>query len=224
MVKMQRTVFALAICVMGGAAAHADELIGEYRAYISEQDLYNSSRERLTQPWQIIRQDRANYHKFNIQDADDQFDSFFASAANREIMEKLIQRGSIEPIASKAIVQGYVYIDVKIFGSGGIGKSVSVEVSESVKSSIKRTPPNTFTTDPVMQEEIASAMRECTSRKDFRNVAVTPDQGWDEKAEFSVIIGCGTRDENEDSEWSAILSFVRDSEGKVHLLNKTYAD
>lgn len=108
--------------------AHADELVGEYQAYISEQDLYNSSGARLTAPWQVVRQDRANYHKFGKRDADDQYDDFFASAKNREIVERLIQNGSIDPSAADAILSGGVYINVKIFGNGSVGRSVFVNV------------------------------------------------------------------------------------------------
>ena len=62
-----RSVFLLLTVVAVGlstAAAKADGLIEEYNAYIGEEDLYNSYGERLSEPWQIIRQDRANYHRF----------------------------------------------------------------------------------------------------------------------------------------------------------------
>lgn len=61
-----------------GTPAAAQDLIEEYRAYISERDLHNSAGERLTRPWEIIRQDRANYHKFGVPDLDDYYDGFFA--------------------------------------------------------------------------------------------------------------------------------------------------
>jgi hypothetical protein len=108
--------------------ALADELIGEYRAFISENDLYNSAGNRLSEPWQVIRQDRANYHQFERRDPEDQYDSFFALKRNRELLESLIREGTIYPIASRVIVGGDIYVRVKIYGSGARGDYVDVFV------------------------------------------------------------------------------------------------
>lgn len=108
--------------------ANADELIGEYRAFISENDLHNSAGERLTEPWQVIRQDRANYHQFGLRDPEDQYDSFFAVKRNRELLENLIRQGTIDPVASRVIVAGDIYVRIKIYGSGAKGDYVDVFV------------------------------------------------------------------------------------------------
>lgn len=105
-----------------------DHLIEEYRAWIGRQDLVNSRGQRLTQPWQIIRQDRANYHRFGRSDPGDQWDSFFASANNRERMERMLMQGQISPRAARAIVGGGVLINVQIFGRGSVGNSIRVTV------------------------------------------------------------------------------------------------
>ena len=98
---MRTMLYLLAVAMfatgMPAPSVAAAELVGEYRAYISQRDLYNSSGERLTEPWQIIRQDRANYHRFGIPDPNDQQDHFFASEENRAIVERMIQRGTISP-------------------------------------------------------------------------------------------------------------------------------
>ena len=98
-----------------------DFLLEEYVAYIGGSDLVNSSGERLTQPWAIIRQDRANFHRFGQRDSLDQGDSFFASAGNGAIMERLLRNGSISPAAARAIINGDVMIRVSIYGQGGVG-------------------------------------------------------------------------------------------------------
>ena len=128
MARLTKLIIATLMLGALSSVAHADELIGEYRAYISRNDLYNSSGKRLTQPWQIIRQDRANYHRYNIRDEGDQYDDFFASAENRAIAERLIQHGTIERGAGADIVRGDVYIDVKIYGRGNLGESLDVTV------------------------------------------------------------------------------------------------
>jgi hypothetical protein len=108
--------------VQGGG----QQLLESYVAYIGDMDLYNSSGQRLTQPWQIIRQDRANYHRFRIRHDGDESDSFFASADNRAVMEDMLRRGQISNGAARDIVNGDVFIEVEIYGQGGRGTSVYV--------------------------------------------------------------------------------------------------
>ncbi|MDR6818877.1 hypothetical protein J2X76_004059 [Neorhizobium sp. 2083] len=117
----------LAATMFGAHAARADQLIEEYNAFIGEDDLYNSSNARLQEPWQIIRQDRANFHRFGVSQRGDQSDSFFADAGNRELVERMISRGTIERSARSAIVRGNVMINVRIF-RGPRGDYVNVLV------------------------------------------------------------------------------------------------
>ncbi len=107
----------------GGAA-----LIGSYRAYIGSADLYASDGVRLTRPWQVLRQDRANVHRFGIVDAGDEGDPFFASANARAVMERMVMSGSIEPAAGRRIVAGGVMVSVSIYGRGSNGDYVDVRV------------------------------------------------------------------------------------------------
>ena len=107
-------------------SAHGDRLLEAYTAYIGPQDLVNSSGQRLTQPWQIIRQDRANYHRFKLRDEWDENDSYFASADNRAAMEDMIRRGSITREAASDIVDGGALVHVEIYGQGNTGYSVQI--------------------------------------------------------------------------------------------------
>ena len=111
-----------------GHSATAQELIGSYLAYIGEDDLYNSNGERLSQPWQVLRQDRANFHKFGISQDGDEWDEFFSSVDNRAAMEQMIMNGSIEPRARRLLLQGDAMVQVSIYGRGSIGDYVSVTV------------------------------------------------------------------------------------------------
>jgi hypothetical protein len=107
-----------------------DHLIGQYTAYIGEQDLYSSRGQRLTQPWQIIRQDRANFHHFLRRDGGDTADMFFDSVENRASMEAMLARGNISVRAAREIVGGHVWVHVEIYGQGGVGRSVHISVSQ----------------------------------------------------------------------------------------------
>lgn len=116
---LKRCTLLLLMLVMFPAASHAQRVLEQYVAFIGVDDLYNSSGARLTQPWQILRQDRANYHRFGISQLGDEGDSFFGSIENRALMERLIMRGSIEPSAARSIVNGGAKVVVTIYRSGG---------------------------------------------------------------------------------------------------------
>ncbi|HZG30412.1 MAG TPA: hypothetical protein VE079_18310 [Ensifer sp.] len=95
--------------------ASADELVDEYNAYIGRDDLYNSNGERLREPWQIIRQDRANYYKFGVRQRGDEPDSFFASVDNRAKAERMIREGTMTRDARRLLLQGDCMINVKVY-------------------------------------------------------------------------------------------------------------
>ncbi|MGB8287205.1 hypothetical protein ELI13_31475 [Rhizobium ruizarguesonis] len=103
-------------------ATHRNGLVESYRAFIGEADLFNSSGTRLTQAWQIIRQDRANFHQYGVRDRDDETDSFFADPVNRQALEQMLRNGMI--------VRGNVWIDVDIYVSQGAGRWIDVPVSD----------------------------------------------------------------------------------------------
>ena len=83
---------------------------------------------RLTNAAAIIRQDRANFHRFGIRDEADQWDSFFSSMENRAIAERMLNNGSSSYSAEQAIVNGPVLVHVQIYGRGSTGTSLNVTV------------------------------------------------------------------------------------------------
>jgi len=109
------------------ATASAQELKETYRAQLSERDHFNSNGERLQSAAAIIRQDRANFHRFGIRDPGDQSDVFFTDVNNRAELEALIERGTSEPHAINRIVNGTPMVRVDIF-SGPRGPFVNVTV------------------------------------------------------------------------------------------------
>lgn len=123
---MRSFLFALSLLVASPVAA--DEVIGQYVAYIGRDDLYNSNGARLTEPWQILRQDRANYHRFGVSQPGDQSDSFFSSIDNRAIMERMVMNGYIDPNARRDLVNGGAMVVVRIYGQGSRGRRVDVDV------------------------------------------------------------------------------------------------
>lgn len=108
---------AFTMILSGAGVAVAQDIIGSYSAWIGADDLYNSNGQRLSEPWQVLRQDRANYHRFHIRQAGDDWDPFFADANNRAALERLVRAGRIEQSASRAILRGNVMVHVTIWGT-----------------------------------------------------------------------------------------------------------
>ncbi|MFN0264252.1 hypothetical protein ACKTEK_10285 [Tepidamorphus sp. 3E244] len=103
-----------ALTAIGGQAS-AQTLLDQYTARLSDQDHYNSNGKRLDTPAQIIRQDRANFHKFGRRDADDTTDQYFSSAKNREWLENMLS-GSKPPAAvMDEILNGAPLVQVTIY-------------------------------------------------------------------------------------------------------------
>src|SRR5438270_13959540 len=107
---------ALALAICGALCApqpsKAQELAESYVAFLSEADHFNSSGERLRTAAAIIRQDRANFHRFGRRDQGDESDSFFADAANREALEQMLEHGHAAPGVISQIVNGTALIRV----------------------------------------------------------------------------------------------------------------
>lgn len=103
-------------------------LIGSYQAYIDTADLYNSNGQRITQPWAVLRQDRANFHRFGISQMGDTGDDFFASERNRAIMENMVRSGSMTAEARQLIVQGGAVVKVDIYAYGDTGEYLDITV------------------------------------------------------------------------------------------------
>ena len=93
----------------------AQTLVESYIAFLSEADHFNSNGQRLTSAAAIIRQDRANFHRFGRGDPGDEGDRFFASIDNRAAMERMLERGRATPGAISTIVNRTPRIRVDIY-------------------------------------------------------------------------------------------------------------
>jgi hypothetical protein len=91
-----------------------DVIVASYKAHLSSQDHFSSNGSRLSNAAAVIRQDRANFHKFGLRDAQDQSDDFFANSSNRKALEQMLKRGNISPGLSEAIINGRPFVIVKV--------------------------------------------------------------------------------------------------------------
>ena len=132
MLAIRRLARAAVVAAAGALAlaapAAAQSVIGAYQAFIGQEDLYNSNGVRLSAPWQVLRQDRANFHRFGIQQSGDQGDGWFGSADNRAALEQWIMNGQMSAEARSRIMSGGATVYVEILGSGNRASGVRVTV------------------------------------------------------------------------------------------------
>ena len=64
----------------------------------------------------MVRQDRANVHKFGRADAEDEFDPWFGSAAARARFQSMLERnGAMSPATRQAIMRGTPLVEVEVY-------------------------------------------------------------------------------------------------------------
>ena len=107
--------------------ARADEWLESYVAYLSDNDHYNSRGVPLRDAASVLAQDRANVHRFNLWDGDDESDKFFTTTARRQMMGEMLNRGGVSQRTRDTIVRFDMMVQVNIW-RGSKGPYVVVEV------------------------------------------------------------------------------------------------
>lgn len=111
------TAFATSICLATPATAQSttpDAFTDSYCTRISNHDKVASDGTKLRDAASILRQDRANFHRFGKADSDDQGDATFATTEARARMPDLYAKGSTDPKVGKEIVSGNPIVCVDI--------------------------------------------------------------------------------------------------------------
>ena len=120
--------FALLLGLASPAAAQ-EYAVGSYRAFIGPEDLTNSRGVRLTDAVQVLRQDRANVHRFGIVHPGDETDAWFHQPDFRAAMASRFQAGGgIDPLTASIILNGSVPVVVTVYAINGTFSSLRVEV------------------------------------------------------------------------------------------------
>ena len=113
--------------LLGVGAAHADDMLGSYVARISDRDHQASDGYALESAAQMVRQDRANWHKFHRRDSDDEGDGWFRTNDQRADLQRMLQRsGAMSSSTKRAIVNGEPLIQVDVYEN-----SVRVSILEN---------------------------------------------------------------------------------------------
>lgn len=121
---MRFLIVALALLVPTVAQSQG-RVLAEYTTRLSAQDHVNSRGDRLASVGAILRQDRANYHRFDQPDAEDEGDDFFDDQHERGQFERLLSRGIVRPDTRRAIINGTPLVRVTVYST-----RASVEVVE----------------------------------------------------------------------------------------------
>src|SRR2546430_17195594 len=87
-----RLAITLAVCgaLASASSGKAQQQVESYVAFLSEADHFNSSGDRLRTAAGIIRQDRANFHRFGRRDQADENDSFFPMRQTEKPLSKCL--------------------------------------------------------------------------------------------------------------------------------------
>ena len=95
--------------------AAAQGIVDEFCTTITENDKSASDGFQLTDAASILRQDRANFHKFGYRDRGDQDDSTFGSSSARAQIPAMLDNGQTDPGVLRAIVRGTPRICVEVY-------------------------------------------------------------------------------------------------------------
>ncbi len=123
------------LAIPGAAGLAAPAVAGgpgaAYCAYIGAADRRSSRGLPLRRVAAILRQDRANVHRYGVTQAGDTVDTRFADYRARDEMEKLLEAGRIEPTVRRAIRRGDVTVVVEILVSDDVLRALRVDIAPS---------------------------------------------------------------------------------------------
>lgn len=107
--------FMLLGTLFAGPASAQGRVLAEYTARIGPNDHFNSAGDRLETVAAILRQDRANMHRFDRPDEEDESDDYFIDPQTRGLFEWLVSRGLARADTRRAIINGNPLVRVTVY-------------------------------------------------------------------------------------------------------------
>ena len=108
-------VIVLAPLIGTAGPASAQQAVDSYCTSITENDKVASDGYELSDAGSILRQDRANFHKFGYRDRGDQSDRTFQSAKARARIPAMLAAGDTDRGTLRDIVRGTPRVCVDIY-------------------------------------------------------------------------------------------------------------
>lgn len=90
-----------------------------YLAAIGAQDLFSSRGVRLESAAQVLRQDRANFHRFNVRQPQDEWDPVLDDSDLRAAFEDALKAAAIDPETEAAVLAGRKLVLVELRSNTG---------------------------------------------------------------------------------------------------------
>lgn len=87
--------------------AHADDQVTAFYIELGREDFFNSRGTALRDVAAVIRQDRANFHRFGIRHPGDQSDRFFGNVGFRQAIPSLVNAGNLDSYLRGTIGAGW---------------------------------------------------------------------------------------------------------------------
>lgn len=91
------------------------KLAAQYKAFLYGPDHEASTGGRHTEAWQVLREDRLNFHSRDVRQDADTSDPIFDEAAARERIEMMVANGNLTEESARKIVDGNVLVAVDIY-------------------------------------------------------------------------------------------------------------
>ena len=175
MKRSGKELFLLGIFFLGMEGLYG-RLIESYIARIGPDDHYSSQGVRLKSVAEILRQDRANFHRFSRGDPEDQYDSYFRRASHRSYIARYYRHGIIEPGLASEILYGDPLIRVEVYpGSLAISRARSRTSAAPPVHNTTRLPPAAsppVTAPPVTTIQTSPSLSLPKSMQDLRSDAL----------------------------------------------------
>lgn len=95
-----------AIAFAPSALQAQGRVLADYVTRISDNDKVSSQGIRHTDVGAILGQDRANMHRFDSADPEDESDGYFTDQETRALFGRLVSRGLVRPDVRRAIING----------------------------------------------------------------------------------------------------------------------
>ncbi len=105
------SIYFFAIVVFFSEQAHASCIV-DYKTTISNIDRHNSKGVRLRTVGAILRQDRANFHRFKLKDPGDEGDSALWHPKRRAIFERAVNNRLPSPINKNILGNEEIKLDI----------------------------------------------------------------------------------------------------------------
>ncbi|MEL7183909.1 MAG: hypothetical protein AAFY65_04725 [Pseudomonadota bacterium] len=105
--RLKHLCMAAVVAVMPLGAAQADRQAAAFFIEVGREDFFNSKGQPLRDVASVIRQDRANFHRFGIRHPGDESDPYFSNVGFRQAIPDLVNAGNLDGYLRGVLGRGW---------------------------------------------------------------------------------------------------------------------